>query len=234
VLKPSAAEESTPMDHGYGHKVQHAVDAIRHKIANGELRPGHHLRQDDVAASLGLSRVPVREAFKILVAEQMLVHERNRGHYVAELTAAEMADICWLRETLEAELARTAQVATPATIAALEDLNGRIEGLLSTDEIWQRVELDGQFHELLWHLSERPVVIQDLKRIAERQRPYRVLLSDRVPDRDHAAIEEHREIIAALRAVDLPRYQALLTVHIARARELVALLGEHESGTPGT
>ncbi|MGQ4512956.1 FCD domain-containing protein [Streptomyces sp. DW26H14] len=213
-----------PVDGGYGLKVQNAANQIRHKIAVGEFRPGMHLRQDQTALALGQSRVPVREAFKILVAEQLLIHHRNRGHFVTELTPHEMADICWLRESLEAELARTADRITAEDIERLGEINGEIESLIDTGTVWRRVELDERFHEILWSLANRPVLFHEVKRVAERQRPYRVLMSERIPARDRAAAAEHRELLDALRQGDFARYTALLVVHISRARELVGLL----------
>ncbi len=221
------AENDTPA--AYGQKVQHAADSIRRRIASGEYRPGMHLRQDDIAFELGQSRVPVREAFKILVTEQLLVHERNRGHFVAELTAAEMADICWIRESLEAELARTAQPASDSVVDHLVEINARIEGLGGAERAWERTELDEQFHSTLWRLSDRPILEHELRAISARQRPYRVLMSNQLPDRDPAAAAEHREIIDALLRHDGSRYQALLSLHIARARAIVSVLEQRET-----
>lgn len=212
----------------YGQKVQHAADQLRRKIASGEYHPGTHLRQDEIAYELGQSRVPVREAFKILEAEQLIVHHRNRGHFVAELTSAEMADICWMRESLEAELARTARPVSAETLSALIDINARIETLIGPEHAWERTELDERFHSTLWNLSDRPVLIHTLQSMAARQRPYRVLMSDQIPERDPAAAAEHNEIIEALRSRDRERYQALLAVHIARARAIVAVLERRE------
>jgi|GEM_PF-233967 len=213
----------------YGQKVQHAADRIRRRIASGEYRPGMHLRQDEIAYELGQSRVPVREAFKILVTEQLLVHHQNRGHFVAELTAAEMADICWLRESLEAELARSARAPSAETLELLEEINARIQSLQGAERAWERTELDESFHRTLWHLSERPVLIRELQAMATRQRPYRVLMSNELPARDPAAAAEHGEIIAALRERDMRRYQLLLSAHIARARAIVTVLQQRES-----
>ena len=223
------ADTDAPDPGMYGQKVQHAADQIRRKIAAGEYRPGMHLRQDDIAYELGQSRVPVREAFKILVTEQLLVHHRNRGHFVAELTAAEMADICWMREALEAELARTARPASADTLDDLREINARIQSVGGAERAWQRAELDEQFHRTLWQLSDRPILIHELGAMAARQRPYRVLMSNQLPDRDPAAAAEHDEIIAALRERDASRYQALLSLHIARARAIVAVLERREA-----
>lgn len=212
----------------YGQKVQRATDEIRRRIASGDYRPGTHLRQDEIAYELGQSRVPVREAFKVLVTEQLLVHHRNRGHFVAELTSSEMSDICWMREALEAELARTARPPSPQTLDRLARLNAQIEALSGGERAWKRTELDEKFHNMLWELSDRPILIHELRAMATRQRPYRVLMSSELPARDPAAAAEHRDIIDALRQNDLTRYQKLLAAHIARARAIVSVLEDRE------
>lgn len=73
-------------DNGYWLKAEPATSRLRELVASGSCRPGEHLRQDHVAQLLGLTRVPVREAFETLTAERILVHRRNLGHFVAELT----------------------------------------------------------------------------------------------------------------------------------------------------
>jgi DNA-binding GntR family transcriptional regulator len=98
----------------------------------------------------------LREALKALTAESMVTHHRNRGHFVAELTAEEMADLCWTRDFLEAELARTAVPASSADLTHLGKLNDQLEVLAtSAAASAELVEVDNRFHETLWRLSPR-------------------------------------------------------------------------------
>lgn len=217
---------------GYGLKTETATSRLRELVASGSYRPGEHLRQDHVAQLLGLTRVPVREAFKTLTAERILVHRRNLGHFVAELTSGEMADICWIRETLEAELARTAQPAAREVIRALRNINKEIADLVHPDAVYQRTELDEKFHSLLWELSPHRLLIEEVARSSARLRPYRILMSSMIPDRDVHANQEHEKIIEALALGDGFAYQQALVEHLRNARVMVELLREQESQLP--
>jgi DNA-binding GntR family transcriptional regulator len=220
---------------GYGRKAETAAAELRRRIMDGDFPPGAHLRQDDIAVLLGQSRVPVREALKVLTAEKMVVHRRNRGHFVAELTADEMSDVCWMREVLEAELARTAVDPSPQVIGMLEELNGKLEAITESGApSADFVDIDNRFHEILWRLSPRRLLIEQLQQVANQQRPYRILMSAADPGRDSSAVKEHYEIIEALRGHDSDRYQALLALHVVRGRGMVTALASASKGKRDT
>lgn len=227
MTAPNSIDESA--GNGYGLKTETATSRLRELVASGSFRPGEHLRQDHVAHLMGLTRVPVREAFKTLTADRILVHRRNLGHFVAELTSGEMADICWVREVLEAELARTAQTADPEVIHALRNINKEIADLIYTDAVHQRIELDEKFHSLLWELSPHRLLIEETTRSSARLRPYRILMSSRIPDRDAHANQEHEQIIEALASGGGFAYQQALVAHLRNARVMVELLREQET-----
>src|SRR5690606_16577280 len=81
---------------------------LRKAILNGTFLPGQMLRQDDVAARLGVSRSPLREALPRLEADGIVVLHPRRGYAVAELDPDEIAEVFDLRILLEVELARRA------------------------------------------------------------------------------------------------------------------------------
>ena len=84
---------------------QEAVLAeIRRLIVSGELAPGAPVRQEAVAERLGVSRVPVREALKVLEGEGHVVYAAHRGYVVAELSVDDLTEVYRLRELLEAAL----------------------------------------------------------------------------------------------------------------------------------
>jgi DNA-binding GntR family transcriptional regulator len=95
---------------------------IRHAVITGELRPGERLRQDDIAADLGVSRIPVREAIITLDREGWLRLEPNRGAYVAALEADDVRDHYELRGLVLGLVARRATAA--ATGHQIDDLVG--------------------------------------------------------------------------------------------------------------
>ncbi|HEX4195602.1 MAG TPA: GntR family transcriptional regulator, partial [Stellaceae bacterium] len=73
-------------------------------IVRGALAPGIHLSQEELADSFGVSRFPIREALKLLAAETIVVHDLNRGFFVAALSSAEAKQLYRLRKLVETDL----------------------------------------------------------------------------------------------------------------------------------
>ena len=88
------------------------VDRVEQRVREGLLRgdypPGTWLRQDDLAAELGVSKIPVREALQRLAAASLVTFEPNRGAMIRPLTAADAEEIYALRLAIEPELLRRA------------------------------------------------------------------------------------------------------------------------------
>jgi DNA-binding GntR family transcriptional regulator len=86
--------------------VDYAVKAVRNELLTGLLRPGERLTEEATAQRLGISHIPVREAFRFLEAEGHVVRDARRGLRVAQLSAAEAQDIYRTRALLEVEANR--------------------------------------------------------------------------------------------------------------------------------
>ena len=76
---------------------------LRSALAAGRLLPGQQLVQEDLAADLGVSRVPIRESLKILEGEGHVTYHPNRGYFVTELSADDLIELYRIRQILEAE-----------------------------------------------------------------------------------------------------------------------------------
>jgi DNA-binding GntR family transcriptional regulator len=90
---------------------------LRARILSGALAPGTALRQDDLAGELGVSRVPLREALRILESEGHVTYAAHRGYRVVELSLADLTEIYRLRTVIEDDLARAS-----VAVLAEEDL----------------------------------------------------------------------------------------------------------------
>lgn len=171
---------------------------LRAKIYSGEILPGEHLRQHDLAQQLGVSRVPLREAMLVLASQGVLIHENYRGFKVAKRNDDERAQIHWLLETLENEVYRTLEWPDAAALAELTRLSEEMSGFddLSTGRL---VQLNSDFHMKLWDLSPMKVVVSELSRMWGISMPA-VTRAYEERDRVVLAVKEHYEIIDALEA----------------------------------
>lgn len=89
------------------------ADALRTRIIEGLLLPGTRLSEEEIGEALGVSRNTLREAFRLLGHERLLVHEFNRGVFVRALTAEDIRDLYRFRRILETAAVRHAATAAP-------------------------------------------------------------------------------------------------------------------------
>lgn len=198
-------------DRSYGSAGDKVATGLRRMIADGHLRPGEHLRQDDLARQLDTTRVPVREAFKTLVAEGVLEHRRNRGHYVTKLTSLELSQVAWLRNTCEAELVATGRKVRASDIENLREANRRLaEVPIGSTSVLNQADRD--FHQLLWALSSRRIIAAEVGRMWTLLQPYRSFM-DYGPAVLTRICAEHEMITDALAAGDLDEARRMVAQH---------------------
>lgn len=225
---------ATGLVEGYGGKAEGATLALREMIARGELSPGQHLRQDQLAQHIGTTRVPIREAFKTLVAEGLLVHRRNEGHFVVELSSHELHQLCWLRSTLEDELARTARWPDASLLARCRELNEQILALgphvlEPHGAIYEIIELDLALHLELWNLSDQEMLTSELLRVWRIMGPYRMSMGYTPQVVEEEVVQGHAALIDALERRDRHAYRSALSRHLNLAYRVVDFLRESEA-----
>ena len=99
---------------------------LRRAIVTGELQPGEQVLQDALAERFGVSRVPLREALKILEGEGQVVYRPHRGYFVAELDVDDLREVYRIRDLLESEAVRVAvREVTAEDLERLTDAAGR-------------------------------------------------------------------------------------------------------------
>ncbi|NDU71928.1 FCD domain-containing protein [Actinomadura sp. DSM 109109] len=97
------------------------ADLLRGQITDGRLAPGERVREEELGEALKVSRNTVREAFRLLAQERLLVHEFNRGVFVRRVTADGLADLYRVRRILECEGVRCAREAPAGALGRVED-----------------------------------------------------------------------------------------------------------------
>jgi DNA-binding GntR family transcriptional regulator len=193
-----------------------AYSVLRQAILSGRFKPGDHLVEREVAAQLGLSRSPVREAFRRLEQDHLVTVTRQ-GLVVQGLTLRDAEELYQIRQQLEALAARlAARNFAPEQRPRLEEILSRtVEAIAANDSA--QISAEGiKFHEALAEIADNRHLKRLLAAITEEIRRFRALYLD-IPARSQSALEEHRQILAAVAARDQDQAAALMAEHIHQA-----------------
>ncbi|MET3579892.1 DNA-binding GntR family transcriptional regulator [Mesorhizobium robiniae] len=199
-----------------------ATERLRKAILNGELKAGDRLQQHSLAASLGLSHVPLREAFQRLEFEGFIAINPRRGAFVVPLTARDAAEIYELRANLEAAAlyASVLQISAEQILVATEICQ---EADRTQDNIGYG-ELNWQFHRALYAACDRPRTMHLIETLWQNARRYSMLLRYRAPY-IRKSQREHWDILEAVRNRNVDLAVKLLRSHIeAGSARIVGLL----------
>ncbi len=204
------------------------TDALRTRLLAGEWPVGTPLRQEALAAELGVSRIPLREALQRLEVEGLVTLVPHRGAVVAPLDAADVSEIFELRALLEADLTRRAVPQLTVTdIQAMRQHATAFERAVAAGDVAAYGESNRRFHEALYRRAGRARTLELVGRLhAQSDRFVRMQLT--LTPGSRRAIQEHRAILAAARARDTTRTTRLIREHILQAGAmLVAELEQH-------
>ncbi|MFG2475547.1 GntR family transcriptional regulator [Streptomyces fagopyri] len=201
---------------------QRIAGILRDEILAGELTPGTWLRQDELAARLGTSRIPVREALRILESEGLTESFPNRGSRIPVLSLEDVNTYYRMRERLEPlTLAESLPHLTDHHIAHLERIQEEIE---NQSDVNRFLVLDRDFHMATYAGCPSDHLLATTERLWNSTQHYRRAFMV-FTDHDRAAIvnAEHRLILDAVRRRDPEDGERYLTGHIRRTRvELTA------------
>ncbi|HTW85249.1 MAG TPA: GntR family transcriptional regulator [Candidatus Sulfotelmatobacter sp.] len=192
-------------------------DRLRTAILSGELAPGTPVIEAELAARLGASRTPVREALRRLEAAGLLEPRGQRGSVVRVLAASEIEALFEIREALESLAARRA--ARAANNAVLRRVERHLAGMRAAiDDPNEMERHDTDFHDAIVAAGGSERLKRMLSDIREELIVHRFLsLSD--PLRRRATLREHEAIVVALRAGDEAAAAARSAEHVAAVRE---------------
>ncbi|BEU97003.1 GntR family transcriptional regulator [Acidovorax sp. DW039] len=192
---------------------------LREQIFGGVLPPGSFVDEVALCERLEISRTPLREALKVLVAEGLLRHEPRRGCFVAEVTERDLDEIFPVIALLEGRAAHEATLkAGSADVAALEALHLRLQQCAQEGRITDYYETNHTIHEAFITLADNrwlAQVIGDLRKILRLAR----LQQLHAPGRLQHSLQEHLAVFAALKAGNGSAAEEAMRNHLLRQRD---------------
>lgn len=193
------------------------AQVLRDRILSGELAEGEPLRQEALAAELDVSRIPVREALRLLEAEGLIVFNPHRGAVVSSAPTEEVEELFELRALIESDLFRRAipRVDSDTIERAYAILTTYDEALLA-GRVSDYGSLNWELHSTLYAPAQRPFVlgvVEKLHRQADRYMRMQLALTHG----EERAQAEHVALVEAAKSGNAARGAALLRQHIVAA-----------------
>ncbi len=178
------------------------VDSIKTAIIKGKFKPGERISEGELAESMGISRTPLREAFRKLENEGFITIIPRKGAIVTDIDPEEANDLYIIKGTLEGLAAR---LATPKIkekdIEKLEKINDQLRELIDSDDLEAFYRLHRKFHMLFTKLSGNNRLIQMISNLNDHFKRFGIV-SLTLPGQFQQTLQQHEEIIEAFRGGD--------------------------------
>ncbi len=200
---------------------QQAYDRIKSQIMNLELKPGQIINDLDVAKDMGISRTPVRDAFRQLEFEGLLHNQPRRGWMISPLRLEDIREIFLIKQSLQGMLAR--QAAGCSNEVLRTELRDVLEEMESSSEVFSQTWWDkahARFHELMFEMSDFPTgrtrMILDLLNDQWRRVRRGLFTIEGYQARE---LRDHKQIGLAILEGDPEKSERLMQAHLQRVRE---------------
>lgn len=195
-----------------------ALQKIRKAIVEGALPLGSAISEGQLAASLGISKTPVREALAQLRVEGLVTIVPQSGTFVFTLSATEVVEICELRQMLEAAALRLALERNRARlIEGLADVCAGMDKVRAAGDERAYLRLDSAFHEQFFANCGNRYFAEAYARIVPKVAALRTHLAIR-PDHTRMSHQEHKQILRAIEDKRDKELMSILDKHIERTR----------------
>ena len=201
-------------------KADAAYRELRRRIVDGSLEPGSRLDQEMLAAALGVSTTPLREALRRLEAERLVQRAAHRQVVIAPLSARELHELYQIRLHLDSLSMQMA--AGRADAVVLADAERHLV-TPAPDQPHHSLELNRAFHRALYSASGNEALIDILDWLWDRTDRYRILVAADPSDAEVTA-GEHRELLSLVAAGKAAEAGELMRRHLQRSLDHIARL----------
>lgn len=216
-------------------QAERVAELLREAVIDGDHPPGRRLSEERLCEELGVSRNTLREAFRLLVRERLVVHQMHRGVFVTLPTAEDVRDLFKTRRSLELTAVRTAADPAPEAVAAVGRAVDEGEAARDAGDWWGVGTANMHFHQALAGLSGSTRIDEFMSRVlAETRLVFHVMDA---PREFHAPyLDWNRRIHTLLVEGDHTAAAAELETYLATSEEqlLTAFLAREADGTGGS
>jgi DNA-binding GntR family transcriptional regulator len=200
-------------------KSEYVYQTLREAILNGLLGPGTMLNQAEIAEKFRISRMPVRDALKMLAQEGLVRLVLHHGARVTHFSDRDIQETYAIRKILEGYAVREAiPHINKAVISHLEKINRAIEQNSRKGKVDAMIKENEQFHLLLYEGCRNKKLLELLKNLWSSY-PKRIFWQ--IQGRANQVVHQHKEILAAVKAKDAIRAQKLVQEHLILAQEVL-------------
>jgi DNA-binding GntR family transcriptional regulator len=203
-----------------------AVEELRRRILSGSVAAGEALRQDALAREFGISRIPIREAFRQLAAEGLVTLHPHRGAVVTALSASDIAELFDLRAMLEPDLIRRAVPRLrQSDFLRAEHILAEYAEAIRTGDVDAWGELNTEYHLALYQAADRSRTLDVVRMLlanTDRYTRVQLAMSEGATARAKA---EHAALLECCRSGDADGAAQLTLEHVLAVRhDLLQLL----------
>jgi len=186
------------------------LETIRDAILKGTLKPGERVSEPELAERFGISRTPIREAFRQLESEGYLEVIPRKGAVVASLSERDVVEFYSIKSILEGHAARiAAERMSERDLERLEAINAKLQQIAEEGDIKAFFRVHNEFHELFIKASGNDKLVELINQLVLKFNRLR-LASLSQPGRMEISVKEHRKIIEAFRRHDGDRAENLV------------------------
>ncbi len=189
-------------------------NTLREAILRGDLKPGERLMELQLAAKLGVSRTPIREAIRMLEQEGLAVTIPRKGAEVAKMTEKDMEDVLQVREALDELAASVAcEQISEEQLAVLRRTMHEFEESTKTRDLKRIAEADVRFHDIIYQATGNPRLVSMLSNLGEQMYRYRVEYLKEEKNYP-VLIREHALIVEGLTVKDKKKVTDTMHTHV--------------------
>jgi DNA-binding GntR family transcriptional regulator len=200
---------------------EHVYKNIKNWIISGDLEPNRRLIEEKLAEEMETSRTPVREAIQKLEKEGLIFRLPRGGFAVKGVTEGELEEVFGLRSVLEgyAGFLATSRI-LPEEFKRLDYIVAEEEECLKNINAEDFIRLDGEFHDVLYRAAKNARLYALLNDLRDYMYRYRIIIL-RYQRKHHLAVEDHKNILAWMKAKNGKQVEKLLRKHMVRGKDII-------------